>query len=160
MSVTFTTATEIGASTEQVYDCMTDLEGYGRWMNGLVRVERLTEGAFQAGTSWREVRRIMGKEAAEVFEVTEADPPHALALYVDGSKGASRRGAYHFRYHLTAGAGGPGTTLLRMDAEIDLPGVLFRLLGKLLLVPFKKAIDKDTAAMKAFLETPRVPGSG
>ena len=153
MSVTFSTTTDIGASREQVYECMTDLEGFGRWMHGLVRIERLTDGAFGAGTRWREVRHLFGKEAAEVFEVTAADPPHGLALYVDGTEGSSRRGAYRFHYHLAEGAGGPRTTRLRLDAEIEMPGLLFRRFGKLLLGPFRKGIDQDTESMKAHLET-------
>ena len=153
MPVRFSSITEIAASPEQVYACMTDLEGYGRWMNGLVRIERLSEGPFAVGTSWREVRRIMGREGGEVFEVTEADPPRGLALFVDGTKGASRKGAYRFHYRLTEGAGGPGTTRLEMDAEIDIPGLMAKLMGKAMLGSFKKAIAKDTASMKTYLET-------
>ena len=153
MPVRFSSATEIAATPERVYACLTDLEGCGAWMSGLVHIERLTDGPFAAGSRWREVRRVMGREGGEVFEVIAADRPHGMTLYVDGTKGSSRKGTYRFRYRLTEGAGGPGTTCLEMDAEIDVPGVIAKLMGKMALGTFKQAIAKDTAAMKAYLES-------
>ena len=156
MPVRFSSTTEIAAPPERVYECLTDLEGYGAWMSGLVHIERLTEGPFATGTRWREARRVMGREGREVFEVTATDPPHGISLYVDGSQGSSRKGAYHFRYRLTEGAGGPGTTCLELDAEIDVPGIIAKLMGRMALGSFKQAIAKDKAAMKAYLESDRV----
>ena len=153
MAVRFSFTTEIAAPPERVYGCLTDLEGYGAWMSGLVHIERLTGGPFATGSRWREARRVLGREGHEVFEVTAADPPHGMSLYVDGSQGSSRKGAYHFRYRLTEGAGGTGTTCLELDAEIDVPGLIARLIGKMALGSFKQAIAKDTAAMKAYLES-------
>ena len=76
-----------------------------------------------------------------------------MTLYVDGTQGSSRKGIYRFRYRLTEGAGGRGTTCLEMHAEIDVPGVIAKLMGKMALGSFKQAIAKDTAAMKAYVES-------
>ena len=152
MAVRFSFTTEIAAPPERVYGCLTDLEGYGAWMSGLVHIERLTGGPFATGTRWREARRVLGREGHEVFEVTAADPPHGMSLYVDGSQGSSRKGAYHFRYRLTESAGGPGTTCMELDTEIDVPGAIAKLIRRMALRSFKQEIAKDTAAMKAYLE--------
>lgn len=153
MPTGFSFTTEIAAPAERVYECLTDLEGYGAWMSGLVRVERLSGGPFAAGTRWRKVRRFDRRESREVFEAAAADPPHDLELRVDGTQGTSGKGVYRFHYRLTEGAGGPGTTCLELRVEIDLPGVVAKLLGRMARGSLKQAIAKDTAAMKAFLES-------
>lgn len=153
MPTGFSFTTEIAAPAERVYECLTDLEGYGAWMSGLVRVERLSGGPFAAGTRWRKVRRFDRRESREVFEAAAADPPHDLALRVDGTQGTSGKGVYRFHYRLTEGAGGRGTTCLELQVEIDLPGVVAKLLGRMARGSLKQAIAKDTAAMKAFLES-------
>lgn len=153
MPTGFSFATEIAAPAERVYECLTDLEGYGAWMSGLVHVERLSGGPFAAGTRWRKVRRFDRRESREVFEVAAADPPHELALQVDGKQGSSGKGVYRFHYRLTDGAGGSETTSLELQVEIDLPGVVAKLLGRMARGSLKQAIANDTAAMKAFLES-------
>lgn len=157
MPTGFSLTTEIAAPAERVYECLTDLEGYGAWMSGLVRVERLSGGPFAAGTRWRKVRRFNRRESGEVFEVAAADPPHDLALRVDGTQGSSGKGVYRFHYRLTEGEGegGRGTTCLELQVDFDLPGVVAKLLGRLARGSLKQAIAQDTAAMKAFLESGR-----
>ena len=152
MSVTFPLDVEIAASPEKVFACLTDMECWSSWMHGLVRIEKLTDGAYGKGTMWREVRKMYGREAGEVFEVTELDAPNTIGLYVDGSKGVSRKGEYRFRHTLTPVAGGTATRL-HMDSEIDMPGLMFKLLGKLFLGGFKKAMDKDNQSLKRYIET-------
>lgn len=159
MPVRFSTTTEIAAPPERVYECLTDPEGYAAWMSGLVHVERLTGGPFAAGTRWRKVRRFERRESAEVFEVTAADPPRALAMYVDGTQGSSGKGAYRFHYRLREGAGGRATTCLELKVEIDLPGLFAKLLGRMARGSLQRAIAKDTAAMKTYLELESDPGS-
>ena len=153
MPTGFSFTTEIAAPAQRVYQCLTDLEGYGAWMSGLVHVERLSGGPFAAGTRWRKVRRFDRRESREVFEVAAADPPRELALQVDGKQGSSGKGVYRFRYRLTDGAGGRETTSLELQVEIDLPGVVAKLLGRMARGSLKQAIANDTAAMKAFLES-------
>ena len=77
MALNFTTELEIHAPQQQVFDCMTDLDGYQQWMHGLLRVDKLTDGPVAVGNSWREVRKLYGKEGGEV---TTYDPPGHLHL--------------------------------------------------------------------------------
>ena len=133
---------------------MVDLDSFQHWMQGLVRVDALTDGPVAAGSSWREVRRLYGKEGGEVFEVSAYEPPTRLNLYVDGSKGMTGKGWYRFN-HTLAEADGGAATLMTTDAEIEIPGLFFKLLGKVMIGSFRKAIEKDHQAFKAYLEDAR-----
>jgi uncharacterized protein YndB with AHSA1/START domain len=139
----------IDAPPQQVWSVATDIERMQAWMNNLVRIEVLTDGGFRPGARWREVRKMYGKEAAEEFEVRTAEPPSAFTLYVDGSKGASKRGEYLFEHRLVSENGG---TRFEVDGEISGMGLMGKIIGPLMKGAFKKAMLKDLASMKEFIE--------
>lgn len=145
----FTLEEIIQAPPERVYNVCTDLDRAGQWMNGLVRIEWLTEGGFREGARWREVRKMFGKEAAEEFLVRSCQAPHSFTLWVDGSKGASKRGEYLFEHRLEPV---PEGTRFIMDAEMSGMGLMGKLLGPLMKKGFTKAIRKDVLAMKDVIE--------
>jgi carbon monoxide dehydrogenase subunit G len=148
--LSFTSEHRIDAPPERVFEAMTNPEGFGRWMQGFVRAERITPGDFGVGTQFRETRKMFGKEATEHFEVTACEPGKRLGLKVDGTKGTTGKGEFRFDYEFEpAGAG----TRVRTRAEIDMPGGLFtKIIGKLMKGAFKKACDKDLDALKAYVE--------
>lgn len=150
MSVTMNFVHDIAAPPERVYAAMTDHSTWDHWMKGLVRIEPLTEGPLGAGSKWREVRKMMGQEASEVFEVKAADPGKRLELYVDGKQGSSKKGEYHFVYTLTPTAQG---TQLEIDGEISMGGGFADLMSKLFLGVMKKAMSDDHVAMKKYIES-------
>lgn len=149
MPASFSTELHIDAAPERVFAAMTNIEGYGSWMQGFVGAKKLTDGPFGVGTEWKETRKMFGKEASEVFEVTGCDAPARLDLRVDGSRGASRKGEYRFTYELVPE---PQGTRVRMNGEVHMPGLLGKLMSKLFVGMFKKACDKDLVAMKAYVE--------
>jgi len=150
LALSFRTETTIGAPPEEVMAAMADLDGWSAWMQGLVRAEKLTDGPFGIGTRWREVRRMFGTEAAEVFEVTTYDPPRQLGLFVDGSQGASGKGEYRFVYTLEPV--GEGSTRLELSGDIDMPGLAARLFGFAFKSMFRKGCERDLNALAAYLE--------
>ena len=150
MPITFRSEMTIEAPPAEVTAAMTDLEGWPRWMQGLVRVEKLTEGPYGVGTRWRETRKMLGHEASEVFEVTGYDPPRRIGLFVDGTQGTTGKGAYRFVYTLEPAAG--NATRLVLDAEVDMPGVVARVMGFALKGMLRKGCERDTRALKAYLE--------
>lgn len=150
MPISFTSEFTIETPRSDVFAAMTDFDSWDQWMDGLIRVEKLTDGAYGVGAKWRETRKLFGKEASEVFEVTEFDPPHRIGLWVDGRQGATGKGEYRFLY--TLASSGEDRTQLTMHAEIDMPGVAAKIFGFLFKGMFKKGCDRDTLALKAYLE--------
>ena len=140
---------EFAAPPQRVYAALTDFDAMARWMPGFVGVEKLTDGPVRVGTQFRETRRIMGHNATEHFEVTGVEPGRQFELFVDGTKGSSKRGEYRFRYELAPGGRG---TVVTLTGQIGGMGWLMELVGRLFLGPMKKAIAKDLAALRAYVE--------
>lgn len=150
MATTLECEITVHAPPTQVFARATDVGSFGQWMQGFVRVEPLTPGTVGVGASWREVRRMYGREAGEVFEVTAWDPPRSFTLFVDGTKGAMRRGAMRFVH--TFEPAGEGATRLRLAGEITGMGCAGVLFGWAMKGMFRNAIQKDLAALKAWIE--------
>ncbi|HEU0015272.1 MAG TPA: SRPBCC family protein [Longimicrobium sp.] len=149
MSIEFDVTQRFAAPPERVFHALTDLDAAREWMQGFVRLERVGEVASGPGMRFRETRRMYGRDATEEFEVTTYDPPRALGLYIDGSKGSSKRGEYRFDYRLEPD--GDGTVVHMHGSMTGMPKVL-GWLGKLLAGPFKKACARDLSALAAYLE--------
>lgn len=156
MSLTFESTHAIASPPARVFAAMTDLEQMRQWMPGLVRLEPLTEGPYRVGFEFRETRRIMGREGAEVFRVDALEPDRALTFYVDGKRGSTGRGEYHYRYTLTPEGDG---TRLTFHAEMGGMGWFGELMGRLFLGMFKKAVAKDHEALQRFVETGARPAA-
>jgi uncharacterized protein YndB with AHSA1/START domain len=149
MAITFELEEVFAAAPQQVFEALTNLEGAAGWMPNVVRIEKLTEGAFGIGTRWREIRRLFGREAREEFEVKGFEPHRALELHVDGTRGTSKRGYYRFHYTLDRVDGG---TRLKLTGEVGGMGSLGDLIGRLFAGSYRSAILKDLQAMRAHLE--------
>ena len=139
----------IAAPPERVWAGLVDVDRMGEWMKGLVKIERLTEGPLAVGSQFSETRKMFGREATEVFEVTKFEPPRLLELYVDGKKGSSGCGEYRFRHILTPE--GAGTRLV-LDGEIGGQSGCMALIGKVMIGPMKKAFRKELASFGAWVE--------
>jgi uncharacterized protein YndB with AHSA1/START domain len=149
MALRLSVHVEMAATPERVYAVMTDLERARQWMPNLVSIEQLTGGSFGIGTRWRETRRVFGKVASEVFEVTGAEPGRSLDLYVDGTQGSSRRGAYRFRYDLSPAG---DATLVYLHGEITGMNRVMELFGRLMLGSLRRAMAGDLHAMQRYIE--------
>lgn len=149
MALRFTIERQFAQAPDLVFQALTDLDAMKAWMPNLVAMEKVTDGAVGEGTEFRETRRMFSKEASEHFRVSGYEPPKRLELFVDGSKGSSRRGEYRFSYTLRPAGGG---THLTLTSEVSGMGTFMELLGKLFMGPFKKAIAKDLEAMQRHLD--------
>jgi carbon monoxide dehydrogenase subunit G len=150
MPLTFEIRETIAAPPTRVFEAFTDLDRMGEWMQGFIRNERLTPGALGKGSQFRQWRRMFGREASEVFEVSEFEPPDSFALFVDGAKGSSRGGWFKIRHAMApAGAG----TALTLSVECGGASGCLALLGKFVFGPMmKKSIAKDLEAFKRWVE--------
>lgn len=139
----------IAAPPDRVFAALSDPDSLGKWMKGLVRVEHLDGPPSGKGKRFRQVRRMFGREAAEVFEITGFDPPRSFDLFVDGRQGSSKKGEFRFHYELLPKGGG---TEVVMTGEISGMGRFWEFLGKMLGGMMRKALAKELAAFKAFVE--------
>jgi hypothetical protein len=150
MALQFTASEWIDASPNVVYGVATNLELAGKWMPNFVRMEKLTPGMFGPGTKFRETRKMFGKTASELFEVTAADPPRRLDLSVDGSQGASKRGRYDFVYEFESDGDG---TRVSLTGTISQASWLWGLLGRPFVGGMRKLCVADLRALKNYIES-------
>ena len=149
MPLTLELAETIAVSPALVWAELTDIAGWSRWLPNLVRLDMLGGTSIDVGTRFRETRKMFGRDATEVFEVTCAQPPHELELHVDGREGSSRRGSYRFRYRIEPVAVG---TCLHLHARIEGMGWFFKRIGRLFAGGFRRALATDLAAFKRHVE--------
>ena len=152
MPMSLELTTTIQAPPERVFEAATDTDHFQDWMQNFVRVEVLTEGPFANGTQFLEYRKMFGKVAFEHFEVVHYEPPTRLDLFVDGTKGATKRGVYHF-VHTFEPLDGGQATLLRLVGNIEGMGIMGAILGVFFKGMFRKAMQKDFDALKAWIES-------
>jgi hypothetical protein len=150
MAATFTTSVYVEAPPAVAFAALSNIERWKEWLPSLVAVDKLTPGPFGRDTEWRETRKMFGKEAVEHFRVTRYEPPSRLDLFVDGSKGSSKRGEYRFTYELVPERSG---TNVELTGDIRMPG-FWGLFSRMLVGKFKKACHKDLEALKQHLESP------
>jgi uncharacterized protein YndB with AHSA1/START domain len=134
---------------DRVFQLVTDVTTHPEWMPNVKRLEMLTDGDMQVGSSWRSTRTFFGYEGTEYFEVAAFDPPKRLLLRVDGKKGTSGRGEFRFDYHFEHSNGG---TLLTLYGEIAGFDTLGKLAQRLFLTAFKAAVRRDHTAFRQHLD--------
>lgn len=150
MALHFTASEWIGASPNVVYGVATNLELAGKWMPNFVRMEKLTPGAFGPGTKFRETRKMFGQTQSELFEVVDVDPPRRFTLFVDGTKGASRRGRFNFTYEFVPDGDGTSITL---NGTLSGLTWFWEQLARLFIRSMRKSCAGDLRAMKTYIES-------
>lgn len=161
-------STLIDASQEAVFAAASDFPNAANMIDGINSVEMLSTAndgsAIGVGTRFKESRTMMGKEAVEEMEVTEFDAPRAYTLSAVscGVKFDSRVTCLEE----TPGSGDhSGGCRLSYDIKTE-PQTLFAkvvspVLGVMMKGTMRKAMEKDLADMKEYLEGPgRGPAGG
>lgn len=140
----------IAAPPATVWAELTDIPNWPRWLPNLVKMEVLAESTFSVGMRFRETRKMFGRDATELFEVTIAQPIHSFELHVDGREGSSRRGSYRFIYRLEPVAVG---TCLHLDVRIEDMGWFFKHIARIFTGGFRRVLAADLAAFKRHVES-------
>lgn len=149
MSIQFEVKRTTKVSKQTAYTGLLDLDSAKRWMQGLVRIERLDEGPMQTGSQWMETRKMFGKEATEHFEVVELKEPEKIVLRCDGTKGTTGKGEFVFTYIV---ASVDDHTVITLNGEIKGLSGLTKIFGKMMAGTFKKACAKDLDGLISYLE--------
>ncbi len=80
---TVTIEIDINASPQRTFEVFTDVSRTGEIVNGIEKMEVLTDGPVGVGTRFRETRVMFGKQATEEMEITAFEPGE---LYVHEAK--------------------------------------------------------------------------
>lgn len=141
------TRVHIDAPPERVFAVASDFAGAARIIEGIERVEMLTEGPVGVGTRFRETRVMFGREATEEMEVVAFDPPRGYVL------GCENHGC-RYRSEIRVEPSGDGT-----DVEMSFEAVPLTAVAKLMSVvmgPMMKKMEaicaKDLADLKRAVE--------
>lgn len=91
----YTTTVRVSAPQAAVFNVFSDLDRAADRVTGIVRVEKLTDGATGKGTRFRETRVVFKKEATEEFEITDFEPPRRYVVGAE-SCGCAYKTTFHF----------------------------------------------------------------
>ena len=141
-----TASIEITRSPSDVFAYLDDLSRHGEWQEQIVSAEPLGDGPTRVGTRSTEQRR-MGRRVQEVtYEVTEHDPPRAVAFRgVDGPVRVVGRATIE-----PVGDGSNSRVSLVLDFEGHGIG---KLLAPLARSQARKQVPKDQQRLKERLES-------
>ena len=70
----------IGASPDEVFAYLSDLDTLAEWQSGVVSARRTTGGEMRVGATAVVTRQLMGQRLEAPLTVTEYDPPRRLAI--------------------------------------------------------------------------------
>jgi carbon monoxide dehydrogenase subunit G len=137
----------VEAPAADLFRRASDFEHAAEHVSAIVRMEMLTPGRVRVGTRFRETRVMFGKEASEVMEVLELEPPKRYVL------GAESHGC-RYRTELRFTPEGDATRVrVRFEAEpltfvAKVLSVLMRPMMKACAKAFRKDLDDIGRAVR------------
>lgn len=130
---------EINAPVQRVYERMIDLDNWANTIEGITKIEKLTEGPVRDGTEFNETRVMFGKEHTETMAFANITPNQGYTLVCDSC------GVRYASSHTLTPKG--DTTLLRMEMTTTptklSAKVLAPIMGAMMKGTMKKMIAKD-----------------
>lgn len=144
-----TVSRHVDAPRQRVWDVVTDLDRSPEVISAIQKIERVQGDGFGLGTRWRETRTMFGREATEVMEVTEVDPPRGYVVETEGA-------GTHYRSEFSLTDEGDGTRLT-MTFGAEPRGVVGRVMaatvGRLFSGATRSAVTADLDDIARTCET-------
>ena len=142
----------VRAPAERVWVVVTDIAHADQTLSGVTKVEPLTEGPYGVGTTWRETRRMFGKEDTQQMQVTLAEEPIRTVVEADSS-------GVHYVTEFTLIPTGDATrlrmTFTALQARTNpMQKALWALFGTLGAKATEKAMARDLHDIAARAESP------
>jgi carbon monoxide dehydrogenase subunit G len=137
----------VNAPIAEVFDVFADFNNVAERVDGIQRVELLTDGPIQAGTRFRETRIMFGRESTEEMEITEFKPNDKYVVEAD-SCGSHFQSTFRF---LPAGNRTKVEVELNTRAESMFAKLIYPL-GKLMAGTMKKCLLSDIDQLKEHCE--------
>ena len=135
----------IDAPVDRVFALATDLPRAAEHIDGIDKIEMLTDGPVSVGTRWRETR---GKMGTEELEITRFDPPHGYTAECD-TCGCHFVSTFRFT---PVGAGAEAQLEMTTQPRTLLAKLMSPLVG-LMMRSATKAIRQDLLDIKRVAES-------
>lgn len=140
---------DIEAPRQLVFEVFRDLENAPRRMQGIERVEVLEGPAMlDVGTRWRETRKMLGKEAAEIMWVTALEENTSYRVEAE-----SRGTKYETSYTFEDTADGTRVTMTFRGTPVSLAARIMNVVGVLFAGATRKMLRADLVDLKAACES-------
>ena len=143
-----TISTHIEAPSEVVFDVFADIEKASERVDGIVKIEKLTDGEVGFGTRFRETRIMFKRAATEELEFTQFD---AGKSYTVGCQSCGCECSTCFAF-VSENAGTRVNMELR-TRPLTFVAKLMSPLGVLFSGSMKKCMTKDMEQLKAVAES-------
>jgi hypothetical protein len=137
------------APASAVWSLISDIENPPQRIDGIRKIEMLTNGPVGRGTRFRETRVMFGREHSEEMTITEWSPPRSYVLECDSC-------GCHYRSQMSIRPDGNGSIL---EMTFEARGVSFlakicgTLMGPIMAKQCRKALAKDLGDLKRAAES-------
>ena len=138
---------DIQAPREQVFQVFSDLPACAERIQGIDKIEMLSDGPMQVGTRWRETRTMFGKEATEEMWVTQFDVPAGYTVEAE-SHGTN----YISRYDFEDLGDVTRVAMSFTGQPLSLSAKLMSVLGVVFMGSVKKMLLADMQDLKTVCE--------
>ncbi len=135
------------APPARLFQFMTDVPGWADRIEGITRVEVLTDGPIGVGTRFRETRIMFKRECTEELEFTTFEPDRGYTIECESC-------GCHYITTTELIPEGSGTTVqMKMEARpLTFMAKLMSPLGGLMAGGLKKCLEKDLDSLKQSIE--------
>lgn len=140
----------IAAEPARVFAALADLRGAPGRLQGIKKLEVLTDGPIGKGTRFRETRVMFGREATETMEITAFDPPRAYTVSCENHGCA-------YLTHIRCTPAGNGTEV-EMEFSARPTGLIAKLmapLAVLMMGSIRTCLEKDLEDIRVHVENGR-----
>jgi uncharacterized protein YndB with AHSA1/START domain len=144
--IAFETEVGIDRAVEEVFAFVSDPGNFPRWNSAVRAVCKTSAGDNGGASTYSMERELPTGRAVNELDVVASEPPRTFAIRT--TLGPT---PFLYRYQLSEEN---GETLMKLDAEVELPGAasfLPRLARRLV----KKGVDDNLATLKQILEAAR-----
>lgn len=139
---------QIKADIDSVFSFISHPEGYPEAIDGILKVEILSEQKSGLGCRFKETRMMYGKEASEIMEFSKVEAPYLLESTA-ASHGASYR-SWHKLSQVDDAV---------VELELGFEGIaqsfsakIFSILSIFFVGGIRKALEADLLNLKEYLE--------
>jgi uncharacterized membrane protein len=144
--IAFETDVRIDRRIEEVFAYVSDPLNLPRWNSAVQTVRKTSAGDNGGASTYTMERELPTGRAVNELEIVASESPREFAI-----RSTAGSTPFLYRYQLSAEN---GETIVKLDAEVELPGaaaVLPQLARRLV----KKGVDDNLATLKQILEAAR-----